>query len=199
MARSADWFCFACDRPELKRLLRALAGRHPRGAWRVRLTLARSGATELKAEALAPTAEPVLFALADQRMDTSGADSEFMTHKTTRREHYESRASKQGGVFDTLLQNERGELTEFTRGNLALKLHGQWQTPAATCGLLAGTLRGVLLAQGLLAEAVLTPADLPHAEEVVFFNSVRGWLRGYFADASANAPPELQTSTTVLS
>ena len=80
-------------------------------------------------------------------------------------------------LFDTLLVNERGELTEFTRGNLALKRGGRWLTPALHCGLLAGTYRRQLLERGTLAEAVLTPADLRQAEEVAFFNSVRGWLR----------------------
>jgi para-aminobenzoate synthetase/4-amino-4-deoxychorismate lyase len=75
-----------------------------------------------------------------------------------------------------LMCNERGELTEFTRGNLALKKAGRWLTPALHCGLLAGTYRADLLARGELTEAALTLVDLQRAEEVAFFNSVRGWL-----------------------
>jgi para-aminobenzoate synthetase/4-amino-4-deoxychorismate lyase len=178
MVRSADWFGFPCDRPTLRHSLLAVARHHARGAWRVRLTLARSGTTEVQTEALGLTTEPVLLTLADQVIETGGADQEFVIHKTTRRGHYDSRASKLDGVFDTLLMNERGELTEFTRGNLALKVQGRWLTPAAHCGLLPGTLRRDLLARGVIAEAVLTPGDLQHAEELVFFNSLRGWLRG---------------------
>jgi para-aminobenzoate synthetase/4-amino-4-deoxychorismate lyase len=38
-------------------------------------------------------------------------------------------------------------------------------------------LRADLLARGQIAEAVLVPDDLGRAQEVAFFNSVRGWLR----------------------
>ena len=94
-----------------------------------------------------------------------------------RREHYETRLRPGPGVFDTLLLNERGELTEFTRGNVALRIAGRWLTPALHCGLLAGTCRADLLARGEITEAVLVLADLQRADEVAFFNSVRGWLR----------------------
>ena len=100
-----------------------------------------------------------------------------MVHKTTRRAHYQIRLRPAPGVFDTLLINERGELTEFTRGNLALKMGGRWLTPALHCGLLAGTSRADRLARGEITEAVLDLADLRRADEVAFFNSVRGWLR----------------------
>ncbi|HSV45968.1 MAG TPA: chorismate-binding protein [Ramlibacter sp.] len=189
MARSAAWFGFACDRPALERLLLDLASRQPEGAWRVRLSLARSGRTDLQVERLAPTDEPVHVVLAEQALDTQGADQEFVAHKTTRRGHYDSRLSKQAGVFDTLLVNARGELTEFTRGNLALRIDGQWLTPAARCGLLPGTLRAALLAQGRLTEAVLLPADLRRAQDVVFFNSLRGWLRAQLPTEGASGFP----------
>jgi para-aminobenzoate synthetase/4-amino-4-deoxychorismate lyase len=181
MARSAAYFGFRWDRAEVWGLLQKLAQRHPTGIHRVRLTLAPSGRADAQAIAMEPSAEPVLFALAGQALDTQAADHEFVVHKTTRRDHYESRLRGESGLFDTLLFNERGELTEFTRGNVALRIAGKWFTPSLHCGLLAGTLRADLLARGLIAEAVLVPADLERAEEVAFFNSVRGWLRTVFS------------------
>ena len=80
-------------------------------------------------------------------------------------------------LFDTLLYNERGELTEFTRGNLALKLNGRWLTPALHCGLLPGSLRSHLLADGVIHESVLGMDELAKAEELAFLNGLRGWLR----------------------
>ena len=177
MARSASYFGFFCDDAEVRARLQALAQRHPAGVWRVRLTLAPSGHLDAQAFALEPSVEPVLFALAGRALDTQAAAQEFVVHKTTRRDHYDSRLRGESGLFDTLLVNERGELTEFTRGNVALLIDGEWLTPALHCGLLPGTYRAELLARGRIAEAVLTPADLDRVQEVAFFNSVRGWLR----------------------
>ena len=90
------------------------------------------------AVATEPTAGPVSLVLASEAFEA--ADSEFVAHKTTRRAHYDAALRPEG--FDTVLWNERGELTECTRGNLALCLDGQWLTPAAACGLLPGVGRG---------------------------------------------------------
>jgi para-aminobenzoate synthetase/4-amino-4-deoxychorismate lyase len=176
MGHSAGCFGFPWDRERIEAVLASVAREHPQGSWRVRLTLDARGRARYSADALPATAEPVLFALSNQPLDTHGPDAEFITHKTTRRGHYESRLRQAPGLFDTLLVNERGELTEFTRGNLALRRAGRWLTPALHCGLLPGTLRRDLLARGVLAEAVLTPDDLRQAEDVAFFNSLRGWL-----------------------
>ena len=54
------------------------------------------------------------------------------------------------GVFDTLLWNAEGEITECTRGNIALRLDEGWVTPALACGLLPGIGRRLALAEGRL-------------------------------------------------
>jgi para-aminobenzoate synthetase/4-amino-4-deoxychorismate lyase len=110
-----------------------------------------------------------------------GADGEFVRFKTTHRGHYDAFAPASSEVFDTLLWNERGELTEFTRGNLALRIDGRWLTPTLACGLLPGIARARLLREGRLGEAVLTRADLDRADGLAFFNSVRGWLEAVLA------------------
>jgi para-aminobenzoate synthetase/4-amino-4-deoxychorismate lyase len=96
--------------------------------------------------------------------------------KTTQRAHYDAFAPQDDEVFDTLLWNERGELTEFTRGNVALRLAGRWLTPPLASGLLPGIGRARLLREGAIEEAVLTRDDLARAEGVAFFNSLRGWI-----------------------
>jgi para-aminobenzoate synthetase / 4-amino-4-deoxychorismate lyase len=106
----------------------------------------------------------------------AGSDGEFVRFKTTQRTHYDAFAPTDDAVFDTLLWNERGELTEFTRGNVALRLDGRWLTPALTSGLLPGVARARLLREGAMAEAVLTRGDLDRADAIAFFNSLRGWL-----------------------
>lgn len=158
----------------MRACLDTLAARHPAGAWRVRLTLRAAGDPEASAHALDPTPEPVRLRLAPQAF--AMAHSAFVRHKTTRRAHYEAAAVQAPGVFDTVLWNDAGELTECTRGNIALRIDGRWLTPALACGLLPGIGREVALADGRLQEAVLRREDLARAEAVAFVNSLRGWL-----------------------
>jgi para-aminobenzoate synthetase/4-amino-4-deoxychorismate lyase len=173
---SARYFSFPFSAAAAQGQLQALAREHNEGLYRVRLTLARDGRSQAQAYPLTPTPQPVFVALGTQPLDTLGGTHEFVLNKTTRRDHYDSRLLPDPALFDTLLVNERGQLTEFTRGNLAIKKAGRWLTPASHCGLLPGTYRQALLETGRIAEAVLTVDDLAQAEEIAFFNSLRGWL-----------------------
>jgi len=100
----------------------------------------------------------------------------FLCHKTTNRGQYEARRAEVPDVFDVLLWNEEGELTEFTNGNLVMELEGRRWTPPRECGLLAGTFRAGLLRTGEVAERVLTKDDLARAARLWFVNGVRGWV-----------------------
>jgi para-aminobenzoate synthetase/4-amino-4-deoxychorismate lyase len=99
-------------------------------------------------------------------------------HKTTRRAHYEAAESALHGVFDTLLWNDDGEITECVRGNVALRFEDEetWLTPALDCGLLPGIGRQVALAEGRVREAVIPVSALSAVREIAFLNSLRGWL-----------------------
>ena len=117
---------------------------------------------------------PVSLRLAATFFEAS--HSEFTRFKTTHRTHYEAFAPTDPAVFDTLLYNAQGELTECTRGNIAVLLDGQWLTPALHCGLLPGVGRADFIAQGRLTEAIITQADLPRVQGWAFVNSLRGWV-----------------------
>ncbi|WP_377153530.1 chorismate-binding protein [Roseateles sp. UC29_93] len=187
MQRTARHFGLAWSADAAKACLVDIARRHPRGAWRVRLTLARDGTFNDTVQALpapmapaAPTdkGEPLMVALARTPIDTRGAGAEFIQHKTTRREVYQVFLdAKPADCFDVLLFNRDGELTEGCLTNLALQQapDGPWLTPRAAAGLLPGTLREELLEQGRLREARLTLDDLRRAHALAIFNGVRGW------------------------
>ncbi|MBB5203901.1 para-aminobenzoate synthetase/4-amino-4-deoxychorismate lyase [Inhella inkyongensis] len=177
MARCARHFGLHWDGEaalaELDRQAQALG----HGCWRVRLSLARSGRFSTRIEPLQDVAQPVRLALAMRALDTGGVAAEFITHKTSRREAYDSfAADKPAGAWDLVLFNQAGELTEGCFGNLALLLDGQWWTPRAEAGLLAGVGREHWLAQGRVREAPLTLADWQRAEGLAWFNGLRGWL-----------------------
>jgi len=183
MSGAAAHFGFDLRPAEVEAAFDALAREHPVGDWRVRLLCDRFGAVRVEAFALEGPASPVRVQLAATPLMDS--DSEFVRHKTTRRAHYEAFAPRSSAVFDTLLWNERGELTEFTRGNVALYIDGEWLTPTLRCGLLPGIARARLLDEGRIREAVLMRSDLGRATGLAFFNSLRGWLDASLVDAES--------------
>ncbi|MCB8748419.1 aminodeoxychorismate synthase component I [Rhodoferax sp. U2-2l] len=142
--------------------------------WRVRLLLDASGQVHAEKLVQKNTPEPVAIGLAATPFEASM--SEFTRFKTTRRGHYEVFAPTDPAVFDTLLYNTQGQLTECTRGNIAVQLDGQWLTPALHCGLLPGVGRAQFLAEGRVKEGVITLDDLPRASGLAFINSLRGWV-----------------------
>lgn len=146
----------------------------PTGCFRVRVCYNPQGHLQLSGFALPPSptgSQPIRLALSPFLFDP------ILTHKTTQRSRYEALwRPEDHGLFDILLWNERGELTEFTRGNLVIEIEGIRYTPPLDCGLLAGTLRQSLCAVGALTERSLFHHDLEQAEQLWFINSVRGWV-----------------------
>jgi para-aminobenzoate synthetase/4-amino-4-deoxychorismate lyase len=114
-----------------------------------------------------------------QRMciDLAPVDSSdtLLFHKTMDRRTYDVRAARHPSAHDVVLINERGEITETTRANLAVLLEGSWWTPPLSSGLLPGIERARLLASGSLMERVLSVEDLRVAEAVATMSSLRGW------------------------
>ncbi|MET1115715.1 MAG: aminodeoxychorismate synthase component I [Comamonas sp.] len=152
------------------------AAAHPTGLWRVRLQLDAGGHARAEAFACAPTVGTVRLQLAAAPLEDRWARGEFVRYKTSRRAHYEAFAPRDPAVFDTVLFNERGEITEGTRGNIAALLGGHWITPPLACGLLPGVGRAVALREGRVQEGVLRLEDLPRVQAWAFVNSLRGWL-----------------------
>ncbi|MDA8453780.1 chorismate-binding protein [Acidovorax sp. GBBC 3334] len=174
MAASAAHFGFCWDAARVQRCLDALARQHPEGLWRTRLLMDAAGAPRAEAFACAAVPTPVRLRLADRAFEA--AHGEFVRHKTTRRAHYAAFAPTQPGVFDTVLWNEAGEITEGTFGNIAALLDGRWVTPPLASGLLPGVGRAVALREGRIAEALVRVEDVPRVREWAFLNSLRGWL-----------------------
>ncbi len=172
--RSAEHFGFPFDIADVNGALQATAKQNPTGAHAVRLLLSRHGTIAIETRPLPVTAAHPLVALARTAISS---DDEYLHHKTTHRAVYEAHAPEIAGIFDTLLFNERGEITEFTRGNVAVELGGRLITPPQSSGLLPGTLRAEMLAEGKLIERVLKRDDLDRASAVWFLNSLRGMFR----------------------
>jgi para-aminobenzoate synthetase/4-amino-4-deoxychorismate lyase len=89
---------------------------------------------------------------------------------------YDEHKASHPDAWEVLLWNERGELTEFTRGNVVLELDGRLVTPARECGLLGGVFRQALIDSGQVVEAIVPVGDLERATRVWFVNSLREWV-----------------------
>ncbi|HEX4361593.1 MAG TPA: aminodeoxychorismate synthase component I [Pseudonocardia sp.] len=153
----------------------------------VRLRLWPSGAVRVEtAPAPAPLGRPVRLALDPEPVDSG---TFWPYHKTSRREPYTARARRHPEADDVVLRNERGELTETTIANLAVRLAGRWWTPPLSAGCLPGVERGRLVELGELAERTLYPADLVRADGLAVLNSLRGWRPAVLADASSVPAP----------
>jgi para-aminobenzoate synthetase/4-amino-4-deoxychorismate lyase len=183
LAGTARHFGFPCDLDAAREALARQAQAHPQGIHKLRLLVDAQGDITCEAAPLADSTLPITIALASQPMPLA---DEFIAHKTTQRSAY-APFPPPAGCFDTLLWNAQGELTEFTIGNVAVKLAGEWFTPPASSGLLPGVMRQTLLAEGRLRERTITVDELRHqAEGLALINSVRGWLEARLA--TPNAP-----------
>jgi para-aminobenzoate synthetase/4-amino-4-deoxychorismate lyase len=186
LARTCAAFSLPLD--GVDRLLAEAAATHPRGRHRLRLTVGHDGAA-LETRPAPATPLPVRLALAARPLDPTGFLRPVLVHKTTHRAHWHAlRAGAAPDAFDVISHTPAGALTECTTGNLALRIGGEWVTPAAGVGLLPGVLREELLEAGRLREADLTVADLGRATELAFLNSLRGWCPAVLARSAATPP-----------
>ena len=117
------------------------------------------------------------YVVSDTRL--SSADL-FLYHKTTRRELYDREWQHYHdtlGSDEVIYLNEKGELAEGSRTTIFLERDGQLLTPPLSTGLLPGTLRAQLLAEGKAREASLTLEDLSAGRTLYLGNSVRGLVK----------------------
>jgi 4-amino-4-deoxychorismate lyase len=158
-------------------LYRAVAGAEPQ---RMRLTLAFDGAVAASAQPFEPLAEGTVWRLALATSRLSSND-ELLRHKTTRRHVYEAARSEYPPTVadEVILLNECAEVCEGTITTVFVdRGHGgPLLTPALSCGLLAGILRGEMLDDGEAVEKVMTMSDLTNAKAIFVGNSLRGLIR----------------------
>ncbi len=179
LAGSADYFDYRASEPEIRAALQSWIDTRPAGPHRLRLLVARDGTVTLQSQPIQASLDtPVKVALAPSPVDPSNP---FLFHKTTHRQIYEQARSACPDCEDVLLWNPAGELTESTIANLVADLDGDLVTPPIACGLLPGTFRAALLAEGRIREKVLHVADLPKCRHLWLINSVRKWRTAVLA------------------
>jgi para-aminobenzoate synthetase/4-amino-4-deoxychorismate lyase len=172
LASSARHHGFALDLGEVEGALRREASTAAGATRRVRLLVDAAGRVRTEAAPLpAPPVAPPPVALAARRVSRRDP---ALHHKTTARSLFETARAERPECFDALLANEEDEVTEFTIGNVVLELDGEQVTPPRDAGLLAGVMRGALLARGEVRERRVRVADLARARRLWLVNAVRG-------------------------
>ena len=151
------------------------------GQARVRLLLSRPGALNVELSPAPQSSRWPVTLTAD--LDPVDSAQRWLYHKTTHRELYDQRVARHQNSDDVVLINERGQITETTIANIAVRINERWWTPPVDVGCLPGVERGRLLELGLLGERTLTLDDLRRAEALAVISSLRGWQPALLIDA----------------
>ena len=171
---SAQYFRFPFPLKDINQTLQSISKQNKQGKLKVRFLLSQKGEIEIDAQMITQPKIPLRITLADEPLNKNNP---FLYHKTTNRSVYSRFQKRYKDVFDILLWNEDGELTEFTNGNVVLEIDDVLWTPPISSGLLAGTFRESLIKAGTIQEKKLTIADLDKSTNIWFINSVRKWLQ----------------------
>jgi para-aminobenzoate synthetase/4-amino-4-deoxychorismate lyase len=169
---SARALGFAFDRHAARNRIQALCFELEAPA-KVRLLLARSGATALEAQPLGEIPTNVACIALAQPVD---AGDLRIAHKTTDRWFYDAGrdAAKAFGADDALFVRDDGLVTEAMSATVFVESDGLLLTPPASLGLLPGVLRRSLLDSGRARETELSLDDL--ADGFLVGNAVRGLI-----------------------
>ncbi|MEC0343925.1 aminodeoxychorismate synthase component I [Peribacillus frigoritolerans] len=171
MKRSAEYFDYRFSELYLRDRLQKYAEINHGTLQKVRVLLHENGEIEVLGQAIKPLDPEFKAILAEAPISSANP---FLFHKTTNRDVYEGFQMNNPDFQDVLLWNEEGFITEFTNGNVVVKINGDLYTPPVESGLLAGTFRQELIRKKEIKVKSISKADLNNAEEIWFINSVRG-------------------------
>lgn len=176
LERSANYFNFPLSITEASKALQAFSITCGSIAQKIRLTLSCDGKLTLQAHTLD---SGILKIGASVGIASKPIDSQipFLYHKTTYRLPYTMALESQPESQDVFLWNQDGVITESTIANIAIDTPAGLITPPVQCGLLPGTFRAQLLAEGKIREELITLDDLRRTQTLFLMNSVRGWIR----------------------
>ena len=97
-----------------------------------------------------------------------------LIHKTNSRQVLDQALAGAQDFDEVLLYNERGEVCEFTRGNVLVHVDGQWVTPSSESGCLPGIGASCLVEGGYAVYGIITLEKARQADEIRFVNSIVG-------------------------
>jgi para-aminobenzoate synthetase/4-amino-4-deoxychorismate lyase len=174
LAASAGYFGFRCDETEVREAVEKTVASAPPVPGRIRLALRKDGTVRVVTTPIASEPDVIRVAIDDVPQDPRDV---FLFHKTSLRGRYEEARRRHPDADDVLLVNDRGEITESTIANVAVRIDGRWRTPPIGAGLLPGIGRAVAREEGRLVEGSVTIDETRAAEEIALISDTRGWRR----------------------
>ena len=179
LAASAGYFGFVFDAAKVRAAIQSAVQPKASERLRVRLLLDEEGHVSVTVTPQPAMAGDAVMSYVVSNSRLSSVD-QFLYHKTSRRELYDTEwkhYSETLGADEVVYLNERGELAEGSRTTIFIKRGDKFLTPPLSAGLLPGTLREELIADGRAIETKLSLEDLEAASEVYLGNSVRGLVK----------------------
>jgi len=177
---SATYFGFPFNERHVSKLLEEVSSEYNEGNWKVRLLSSASGEVDCEVTRVVASTQPVKVRLAEEAVDTANPS---LYHKKTSNYQAVSRQLKLSKDLDDLIfWNENGEVTESGVANLVRDVNGQLVTPPVACGLLPGTFRAELLAEGKIVEGKIRVEELRAVRQFFLINSVHRWRAAEWAD-----------------
>jgi len=173
MKASAATLGFAFDRHAARNAIHALCFEVEKPS-RLRLVLARSGATSLEVGPLPAPREVMDCVVLPIPVDEGDWR---LGHKTSDRWFYDAglKAARGAGAVEALFIREDGLLTEGCFTSLFVERDGVLLTPPLALGLLPGVLRRSLIEEGRAVEAELRLEDL--GQGFLIGNALRGLMK----------------------
>jgi para-aminobenzoate synthetase/4-amino-4-deoxychorismate lyase len=172
LSSSARYFQFEFSPEDWSRQIDAFNARHHADAKRVRITLSPSGKLSLEAS-------PVISLRGSKVALASEASlqhSQFVFHKTSRREFYTGQLDRHPEMADIILWNQDGMITESCVANVVVLQGKTLYTPPLSDGLLPGVFRKHLLEHGIIKEKCISVDECLRSSNVFLINSLRGWI-----------------------
>jgi para-aminobenzoate synthetase/4-amino-4-deoxychorismate lyase len=178
---SAEYFNFSFNEKGIKQeLSRISRDFDPAFTYRVRLLLSCPGNVSISCQRIKGVQKRGIPRVTLARQKTNSQDI-ALYHKTTNRQIYdqEYRLARRRGFYETIFENERGEITEGAISNIFIRQGEVYYTPPVASGLLNGVYRQYLMKKksGLVRERILRRSDLYQADAIYLTNAVRGMTR----------------------
>ena len=82
-------------------------------------------------------------------------------------------AANNEGFHDSILFNDRNEITETAVANLVLLINGEWCTPPITAGILPGVMRAIAIEECGVKVRAIHVSEIPEVESGFLLSSLR--------------------------
>jgi branched-subunit amino acid aminotransferase/4-amino-4-deoxychorismate lyase len=82
-------------------------------------------------------------------------------------------AANDEGFHDSILFNEKNEITETAVSNLAFYIGGEWVTPPITSGILPGVIRAIAIEECKVRVRAIHVSEIPEVESGFLLSSLR--------------------------